>query len=58
MSRAGDTVDNPVSGEWIVVRLGTEDSGASCWQLMGTSGPAVPSSGSTSTRPSRKPLRL
>ena len=27
MSKAGDTIENPVTGEWIVVRVGTEDSG-------------------------------
>ena len=26
MSKAGDTLENPVTGEWIVVRVGTEDS--------------------------------
>ena len=27
MSKAEDTIENPVTGEWIVVRVGTEDSG-------------------------------
>ena len=27
MSKAGDTIENPVTGERIVVRIGTEDSG-------------------------------
>ena len=35
MSRAGDTVDNPVTGEKIVVRVGTEDSGG---QLLAVDG--------------------
>jgi hypothetical protein len=27
MSRAGDVAENPVTGERVVVRVGTEDSG-------------------------------
>ena len=26
MSKAGDTIENPITGEWVVVRVGTEDS--------------------------------
>ena len=27
MSKAGDTIENPITGERVVVRVGTEDSG-------------------------------
>ena len=45
MSKAGDTIENPVTGERIVVRVGTEDSEGELLE--------VPSQESTSIRASR-----
>ena len=33
MSKAGDTIENPITGEWVVVRVGTEDSGGELLEI-------------------------
>jgi hypothetical protein len=57
MSKAGDTVENPVTGEQIVVRVGTEDSGGELLAIDGYVRPGGASLGSTFIRPSRRPSR-
>jgi hypothetical protein len=50
MSRAGDVIENPVTKERVVVRVGTEDSGGELLVVDGTSNLAVPSRGSMCIR--------